>query len=161
MASGKTREQIETDIMNAIGDQGSNSTQHILCCMLSLRGDVKRFNQRDAAGFRAEVMRMIEDVDIRWPQNPFWWSPQGYRCTTFDEYPTLSKYMASVHFEPRFVRGKRREWQSCQPWIVTEAWGGSYDPQEALDALACVIEDKIGRCSPRTYEPNTPSVRTP
>jgi XcyI restriction endonuclease len=73
----------------------------------------------------------------------------------------LSKYMASVHFEPRFVRGKRREWQSSQPWIVTEAWGGLYDPQEALDALACVIEDKIGRCSPRTYEPNTPSVRTP
>jgi hypothetical protein len=31
---------------------------------------------------------------------------------------------------------------------VTEAWGGSYDPQEALDALACVIEDKIGHYGP-------------
>lgn len=34
MARAKTREGIETDIMNAIGDQGSNNTQHNLLCVL-------------------------------------------------------------------------------------------------------------------------------
>ncbi len=142
MAAGKATERIEAEILRAIGDQGPNGLRHILFCMLSLQSGVTRFDGHDRAGFKEELLRLIKAVDAGWPQNQSCQSPQGYRVTTFEEYPRLKKYLVSVHFEPCVVGGKRRKWPFDQPWIVFEGRGGAYDPNDAVAALARVIKDK-------------------
>lgn len=136
MKAAKHTERLEADILNAIGEQGPNKTRHIRHCALSFNEDVGRFDTKDGPMFRAECFRVIGDVDSSWQRNPSWHSQQGYRCTAFEAYPTLGKYLAGIHFDPH------NEWPSSQPWIHFEAWGGPCDPRVAIAALKQAIKKK-------------------
>src|SRR6266702_1692339 len=134
-AIAKKRERLKADIEETLGDQGINFTEHILFCLLSLQQQVSRFDKRDGDTLCTEIMRLIQDVDTRWSHSQFWWSLQGYLCRTFDGYPTLQKYMATIHFEPRVRQGEKQYWADYIPWICLEEQGGAYTPQVALDEL--------------------------
>lgn len=147
--AAKERERLKAKILEAIGEQGPNTTKHIRHCTLSLRQpdkdrkeELPRFDRRDAARLKTEIDRLISDVDSRWERNLSWQSPQGYSCTAFHEYSTLGKYLDIVHFEPRVVRYARREWPHGQPWIHFGAPGGPYDSTVAIDALKRRIRKK-------------------
>ncbi len=137
MKESKKAERLETSILEAIGEQGPNSTKHIYLCRLSLKERVSRFDKCDATRLRREVRRMIRDVDSGWRQ-----SPQGHYCTAFNEYPALGKYLDRVHFEPRVVPWERWKWPADLPWILFEGRGGSYDGQVLITALEQRIQQK-------------------
>jgi len=146
MAAGKRRECLDAAIQRAIPER-PNTTTHILCCMLTPRAGA-RFDTADTEGFKEELDRLIADVDRRWPDNRAWHSPQGYLCRSFEGYLTLGKYLTEIHFEPRVIAGERREWFAGQPWVFLEAWGGAYDPQQAVDALVALAVEKVSGYGP-------------
>ena len=144
MRAAKKREQLEANVMQAIGNQAVNRPQHILFCMLFFREYDRRFDQRDAESFRDTLMHLIQDVDAHWQHNREWQS-RGYSCIMFDEYPVLKKYLSRINFEPRMKREERQYWPSGEDWICPESWADAYNPQIALEALTKAIRDKVER----------------
>ena len=111
--------------------------------MMVLEDDPVGFDPADGAAFRSELYTLIEETDRRWSSERFWHSPQGRVCRKFESYPTLSKYVASVHFDPlQFGNTKLEPWPVGQPWIFFRAWISSYASETALNALLKIIEKK-------------------
>ncbi len=146
--AAKHRERARTDIEAALGDQGANTSEHILFCLLPPHNPPVRFNPQDAERFCHEMFGLIAEVDQQWSHNPGWHSPQGHRITAFVAYPTLAKYLRAVHFEPRRVGGRRRSRPEELPWIVVEGEGGFYDPDVAVRAMIERLDVKIRQYGP-------------
>src|SRR5262249_45113907 len=116
---------------------------HIRCVMLGLRDDVHRFRQQDKTDFRNELLTLFADTDRRWPFERHWQSAQGHICRRFPSFPTLTKYLRSVHFSPlRFGDTVKERWSPDHPWIFFQSWGGSYSPDTALKALYEIVSKK-------------------
>jgi hypothetical protein len=143
MEQSKQIERVELAILDALGSQGINGSDHIRCVMLVLRENVPRFRQQDGLDFRNELYRLISDTDRRWPMERHWQSPQGRICRQFSSFPILNKYLRSVHFDPlRFGNTIKERWRTGHPWIFFQSRGGSYSSDTALIALLEIIRKK-------------------
>src|SRR5215813_9168854 len=113
MEQSKKIERLERDLLDALGEQGINGSDHIRCVMLVLQDDVRRFRQEDGAHFRNELFTLIDDTDRRWAFERHWQSAQGCICRQFPSFPTLTKYLRSVHFLPlRFGNTVLKRWRT-------------------------------------------------
>ena len=143
MHRSKSIERLELCLLNALGNQADNLYSHFRNVMLHLRADPKRFRPRDGGAFRSELYMLLEETDQRWEAERFWRSPQGYTRKKFESYPTVAKFLRSVHFSPSQIGNKAVEpWPAGQPWIFFKLWGGPYSSMTALNALLEAIEKK-------------------
>ena len=120
----RRQERIHERILNAIGAQPPNETRNI--GYIWLRPKEVRFDTRDAMGFRAELFRLIDDIDREAAK-----ISQGHKdIVTFTSYPILDKYLGGVRF---FLNPKGR---FTQRWIRFPSGGGHYSPNEMLETLS-------------------------
>ncbi len=143
MRMAKMTERLESSLLASIGEQGPCQSNHFRCVMLVLRDNPGRFNSREGGAFRSELLGLIVDTDRRWPSEHFWHSPRGHVCRNLELYPTLAKFLHSIHFYPLRLGNKLEEpWPVDHPWIFFESWCGSYSSDTALDALLGIIRKK-------------------
>lgn len=139
----KRVESLEASLLDALGEQGPNPSDHFRCVMLALRGDAKRFDPRDGSGFRSELFSLITETDQRWLVERYWRSPQGRLCRDFRSHPRLAKYLKSVRFWPSRVGNRDADpWPAGQDWIFFKLRGGFYSPGTAFRALLDAVEKK-------------------
>ena len=144
MLIAKRREWLEKNIIDAIGPQGTKTSQVIHFVMLSLRPDVDRFAKADAEPFRKAIWGLVAETEARWPQERMWHNPQGrYLRDELAAVPILTKYLLSVHFDPAVVGDRKRSWPVGEPWIIMEGAGGSYNSEPAIEALVAAVKEKI------------------
>ncbi len=120
----RRQERIQERILNAIGAQPPNETRNI--SYIWLRPKEVKFDTRDTMGFRAELFRLINEIDREVEK-----IGQGHRTiVTFTTHPILDKYLGSVRF---FLTPNRR---FTQRWIRFPSRGGHYSPNEMLETLS-------------------------
>jgi hypothetical protein len=149
--AAKGREHIQKSILRAVGEQGENQTNNIHAIYLFPKPKA-RIKPTDAASFRSQLFRYIEEIDQRWPNERFWQSPQGYRASHEElaSYPVLQKYLNGAHFDPseRYEgqpphghRIKRRR-PAGQNWIRFWMRGGSFSEDPMLQSLLELLSEK-------------------
>jgi hypothetical protein len=148
MSRAKGVEAIHDSILKAIRPEPPNTTEHIhFAWLLSLpRARVK---PTDAATFRTELLKLVDEVDARWDSEQDWHSPQGCRWTDFSRYPALAKYLSQVRFHPRSAF---RDWPSTkggQHWLTFPLRGGAYSEDSMVAALLARLGDKIQKYAER------------
>lgn len=127
ITEARKQERIQDNIIEAIGTQPPNQTQHIGSVWLSAKPI--RFDPYDAAQFRQQMFALIEQVDENWSQRP---KDDQNRCQDIGEFtdsPTLEKYLRSVRFHPA-SRGRKIR------WILFPSPGRHYSPNEMLETLS-------------------------
>ncbi len=145
MVIAKRRERQRKSILEGIGPQGVNGSQHFHLVRLDPHQGGARFERADAGLFRTAIWELIAETEARWPQERSWHGPQGrYLQDELASIPILSKYLLSVHFDPAVVRGDRKKpWPAGVPWIDCADAGGSYSPDPAIEALVAAVKEKI------------------
>lgn len=144
ITEAKGMESIQKSILKAISPEPPNNTEHIHRATLDTRPKA-RVKPADAAGFRAELLKLVEEVDARWDGQRGWQSPQGCWWTDFSRYPTLAKYLSQVTFFPR----PRFSTRGGQGWLTFECTGGAYSGDSMVAALLARLEDKIQKYAAR------------
>ncbi|MFL6284430.1 MAG: hypothetical protein ACJ74Q_14900 [Pyrinomonadaceae bacterium] len=139
MREAKGRERLQESIFEAIAEYPPNSYQHIAYLWLFPRTKL-RVKEADREAFRTELFTLIEEIEVRWPNEPMWHSPQGHRVTDLTHYPTASKYLHNVEFFPQEFRGG---WAGSRRWIRFPNWGGSYSPTPMVNALLETVAASI------------------
>jgi hypothetical protein len=127
IAEARKQERIQDNILKAIGEQPPNETQHIGYIWLSARQ--VRFDQRDAAQFRQQMLALIEQVDKSWSQKPDWEKNSWQDIGDFAGFPILEKYLNSARFHPA-TRNRLKI-----RWIRFPSPGGFYSPHEMRQVL--------------------------
>ena len=135
-------EHIQRSILEAISPQPPNNTEHIHLARLFLRPKM-RVKTADATAFRAELQRLIEEVDIRWNAEPEWQSPVGCWWTDFSGYPVLGKYLSKVEFDSRRFARRWPSTRGSQSWLTFPCRGSAYSPDTMMTALQDRLKDKI------------------
>jgi hypothetical protein len=80
MGDGKLREKSGQQLIEAIGEpQPLNTSSHFDMVILHPQERVRLKVGSDRVAFRQAVLKLIHEVDLRWPQEPSWQSPQGCR----------------------------------------------------------------------------------
>lgn len=126
ITEARKQEQIQKNLLNAIGNQPPNQTQHIGYVWLSAKE--VRFDPNDSSQFREQMFGLIEKVDNNWSQD------DGFReCSheesAFSEFPILGKYLVRVQAEPAIRERAETNWIDFRPP------GGAYSPKAMLDTL--------------------------
>jgi hypothetical protein len=98
IAEAKRRERIEDNLLQAIGRQPENTTQHIDYIWLSPKE--VRFDERDAGDFRREIFGLIEQVDENWAVKEKWAQEHTEVIKVLDAFPRLARYLNHVDFHP-------------------------------------------------------------
>lgn len=93
MQAAKAKERLEASVLDVIGPQGTNTTEHIHYVWLRPKPRA-RIKRSDAVGFRAQLLFCIHEMDARWPKEPYWNSPPGHQLVNegLAPYPLLAKY---------------------------------------------------------------------
>jgi hypothetical protein len=120
------QEQVQENILKAIGEQLPNETKHLGYVRLSAKQ--VRFDSRDAALFREQLFSLIEHVDSSWLQQLDAYQEQ-FLDSDFTGFPILGKYLHYIQCHP----GTRRP--SDSDWIGFHFRGGAYSPNEMLGTL--------------------------
>ncbi|HOL72933.1 MAG TPA: hypothetical protein PKW45_15905 [Bryobacteraceae bacterium] len=145
MSAGKLRERIEQQLLEAIGEpQPVNTSRHFDMVILHPRERVQIKAGPDQMAFRLALFELIADVDRRWPQEPFWHSPQGCHLRDLTGWPPLGVYLKEVHFHP----GQSR-WPEGINWILPPAHWDTFDDRTMRDPLLNVISAKITKYQTR------------
>lgn len=151
MSDGKLRERIEQQILEAIGEpQPVNTSRHFDMVILHPRERVQIRAGPDQMAFRSALFELIADVDCRWPQEPFWHSPQGCHMRERDLAPSrplgayLGAYLKEVHFHPG-----QSKWPEGINWILPAAHGDTFDDSTMRNPLLNVISAKITKYQTR------------
>ena len=148
MSEAKGLESIERSILTAIQPDPPNNTEHIhFASLLTLPR--ARVRPADAGLFRAELLRLVDEVDSRWDSESWWHSAQGCQWVDFGRYPALGKYLSQVHFFPRSAFGHWSSTKGGQRWLTFQCRGGAYSEDSMVDALLKRIEDKIQKYAAR------------
>jgi hypothetical protein len=136
IAAAMDKERREKSILEAIGDQGSNPTQHIdhVWLLVKPRARVKLV---DAAAFRTQLLALIAACERRWPTERFWRRGHQVSGPELDPYPVLARYLNGVRLWPK------GDWPNGVPWILFPARGGFFNRDTMLDPLKRVIAEKI------------------
>jgi hypothetical protein len=149
ITDAKADEAIERSIEKAIRPEPPNNTENIYFAWLMALPKA-RIKPADASGFRAELLRLVEEVDSRWTGEEEWQSPQGCWWTDFSRYPTLAKYLSQVRFFPRATfGGGTRGAKGSQGWLTFPMRGGAYSEQSMVAALRARLGDKIQKYAGR------------
>jgi hypothetical protein len=127
ITEARKQERVQDNILKAIGEQLPNQTQHIGYVRLSAKQ--VRFDDHDAAEFREQLFAMIEEVDHNWSRKPVWLQNSEDK-NDLAGFPTLKKYLKTVHFEPTTRSRFPIE------WILFPCPGGAYSPNEMLETLS-------------------------
>ncbi len=146
MHAAKAKERLEESILKAVGEQGSNTTEHIYRVWLHPKPKA-RIKPAEVAMFRQQLFACIETSDARWPQERFWRSPQGHQLVN-DElavYPVLAKYLNAVKLWPKqqVPGGEIRHWPDAIDWIGFPSRGGPFSQETMLEPLRELISEKI------------------
>ena len=149
----KRRERLAEAMLDAIGDQGQNRSQHFGLVLLFPQPDFPRFAQGDGPRFRADVWALVEETERRWPGERFWNTPTGPHVWDFTAYPTLAKYVSQVSFDPLKSGEVWEEHFHGIPWIDVSVPCGSYSSDTALGALQASIENKVKAYGPSRQRP--------
>lgn len=145
MSAGKLRERIEQQILEAIGEpQPVNTSRHFDMVIRHPRERVQIKVGPDQMAFRSALFELIADVDRRWPQEPFWHSPQGCHLRDLTQWPPLGVYLKEVHFHP----GQSRCPEGIN-WILPPAHCDTFDDSTMRDPLLNVISAKITKYQKR------------
>jgi hypothetical protein len=149
--AAKGRERIQKTILRAVGEQGDNQTRNIYAVYLFPKPKA-HIKPADAASFRSQLFRYIEETDQRWPNERFWQSPQRYRASNEElaGHSVLQRYLNAVHFDPseryegRLPNGRRvkRHWPAGQDWIRFLPRGGSFSHDPMFQALVELLLEK-------------------
>ena len=126
IAQARDRERIQDGILKAIGKQPPNQTQNIGYVWLLPRH--VRFDARDGADFRDQLLSLIARVDDDWSQEAGPEQSCSGDVDRFDEFPLLKKYLHRIRFRPTRSRGTTR-------WIRFPDAGRQYSPAEMLETL--------------------------
>jgi hypothetical protein len=127
IAEARQRERIQDDILEAIGKQPPNQTQHIGYVWLLPKH--VRFDVREATDFREQLFRLIAKVDDGWSRKPGSEQSCSGDVDRFDESPVLKKYLHRIRFRPASrSRGTAR-------WIRFPDATRHYSPTEMLETL--------------------------
>jgi hypothetical protein len=129
ITEARKQERIQENILKAIGEQPPNETPHIGFVWLSAKEI--RFDKRDAAEFREQIFRLIEQVNNSWPNKADWNQALFENVQDFASFPSLEKYLHSVeiHPRPRFDAD----------WIQFPSRGGAYSPNDMRQTLKRAI----------------------
>lgn len=154
MREAKGMERIQSSILLAIGDQGTNTTDNILFLWLRPRAKA-RIKPNDIPLFRKQLFSFIAEVDRQWPSEPSWHNPPGRDVPTekLSDFAILQKYLGSIRFFPRMKyegwppNGKfvKKTWPIGQDWIVFPCRGGSFDQNSMLQPLFELVARKKER----------------
>ena len=127
IAEARQREQIQDAILEAIGKQPPNQTQHIGYVWLLPKH--VRFDVRDATDFRNQLFRLIATVDNDWSRKARSEQMCAGDVDRFEEFPLLKKYLHRIRFRPATrTRGTVR-------WIRFPDSARHYSPNEMLETL--------------------------
>jgi hypothetical protein len=99
--------------------------------------------------FRAELLKLVEEVDGRWDGEEEWQSPQRCWWTDFSRYPTLAKYLSQVRFFPRSRFGGSSSNKGGQGWLTFPCRGGAYSERSMVEALLARLSGKIQKHAAR------------
>jgi len=145
MGASKLREKIEQQLINAIGEpQPLNTSDHFDMVILHPQERVRLNSESDRVAFRKEVFKLIQEVDISWPKERSWQSPQGHHIKDLAAWPILDVYLKEVHFNPG-----QSKWKEGDNWILPSAHGDTFDDQTMAEPLTKLIRDKLARYQSR------------
>jgi hypothetical protein len=136
----KRVEIIEDPFRDAINPDPTNQTEHIFLVWIDPK---RRMEKNDAAGFRSELLALMEEIDNGWSNIPYSDSPQGFPWKDFVKYPTLAKYLNSIDVHPRGGGGRK----GGVHWLTFPIRGGAYSPDWMVDALVDCISAKTTKYS--------------
>ncbi|MEX2260637.1 MAG: hypothetical protein WD696_01730 [Bryobacteraceae bacterium] len=148
ISQGKGMESIQKSVLEAIRPEPPNNTENISFAWLHTLAKA-RVKPADAAAFRAELLKLVEEVDSRWDGEPDWQSPQGCWWTDFRRYPVLGKYLSQITFFPWSALPGRSPMKGGQDWLKFECRGGAYSEDSMTDALLARLQDKIQKYAAR------------
>jgi len=145
MGAGKLREQIEKQLINAIGEpQPLNTSDYFDMVILHPQERVRLKSEPDQAAFRQGVLKLIQDVDLRWPRERSWQSPQGCHIKDLAAWPPLGAYLKEVHFNPG-----QSKWGEGINWILPPAHWDTFNDQTMAEPLTNLIRDKLAKYQSR------------
>ncbi len=129
ITAARKQENLQDNILKAIGDLPLNTTKHIGCVWLS--PNEVRFDTQEAAVFREQLFLLIQRVD-----EDDWWSKEptsplnlsGNRGD-FASFSILGKYLKNARFHPATLSSTRRK------WILFPSPAGHYSPNEMRETL--------------------------
>jgi hypothetical protein len=133
----RQREQIETDIRAAIGEQPTNSTRHFRFVWLHPK-DTVRMHEINVADFRRELFALIAKADCEWAGDA---RPGGSEIVVPDRssWPAVAKALHSIQC---FRRREGNDPAPGIPWIIFRSWGGAYHPRSMVEALQQRLSEK-------------------
>jgi len=140
----KSIESFEKSIRDAIKPEPANVTEHIQFLWMSVK---RRMAPADASAFRTGLLAVIEEIDRRWDSEPDWDSPQGIQWDDFSAYPMLKKYLDALEIHPRSPSRPSTMNKGGIHWLTFPMRGGSYSPNDMVDALFEVVQAKIAKYS--------------
>jgi hypothetical protein len=108
ITEARKQERIQDNILKAIGEP-RNDAKHIREVWLD--AEQIKFDAREAAAFREQLLRLIKEVDDRTKQPPV---PERFfrDQDDFAKYPLLGKYLKGACFNPRGRRSVKTHWIS-------------------------------------------------
>ena len=136
----KKKEMMEDSFRHAIKPEPSNNTEHVHLIWMDPK---RRLAPNDAAAFRGELLRAMEEIDRRWDTEPDWETPQGFQFDNLGAYPMLKKYLDGIGVHPRLPSRRPTMEKGGLHWLSFLMRGGGYSPEWAVDALCEVIEAKV------------------
>lgn len=138
----KTQESLEKSIRDAIRPEPPNQTEHIRFLWLFPK---RRMIAADAAAFRAEILKLTEDIDAQWDRETECHTPQGFQWNSFSTHPTLGKYLEAVSIHPRIPSRPSTMEKGGIHWLTFPMRGGSYSSNSMVDALCECVQAKIAK----------------
>lgn len=148
MSAAKLRETIDKQLLDAIGPQPLNTSQHFDMVTLYPKDRV-RLGGKDQGPFRAALLSLISDVDKRWPTERRWHYARGCRIADLSRWPALDKHLESVHFHP----GQSHRSAGID-WIVPATPFLLFDDTTMMKPLATLLARKIEKYQRRPMPPS-------
>ncbi len=143
MAASMRRERLRESILDAIGEQGENSSEYFNFILLFPRPDSPTFKRSDADDFRKEIWELVQETDRRWMTERHWRTPQGRQVYDFNSHPILGKYVVKIIFDPILASDDLRKYPSGIPWIDISMPCFSYSSDSAIEALESILQAKL------------------
>jgi hypothetical protein len=142
MRSAKWHERIELSLLGALEPfpLPSNEMEHISAVWVYAKRRLKK-----AEDFRTRLLQFIAELDKRWEREPEWQSPHGFQVSDFSAYPILAKYLDALEVRPRTPSVPSTMRKGSTGWLILEPRGGSYSPDEMVDALRDRVKAKIDK----------------
>jgi hypothetical protein len=136
----KRHEGIELSLVGALEPFPPNETEHISAVWVYAKWRLK-----NAEGFRTQLLQFIAELDRRWEHEPKWQCPLGFQVSDFRGYPILAKHLDALEVRPRMPSVHSTTNKGSTGWLILEPRGGSYSPDQMVDALCDRVQAKTAK----------------